>query len=533
MERKILTAKKPSRRLAALQSHRPAGQTEATMKIHHERTKTPEEKKPQQSSLSQSSPLPSQPQQPPEPSLVQPQEIEKQTQSPPAQQSNPQPGPAPAPSTPPTPAPRNPPPHPIGGLHIGSASQARSKAKEAIQVPETPVDLEAQWAKLFVENIQQRATIHDQEAMMASQASTIESQSKELKEVRVQSARSTPRLAALEMAVSDTESQISLLETEAGGEADRAATADHERLNAQREATHLRRVNRTLLNHRSEERGRIAHLKTLLARMKDELDSKAEESVRAAVLGAENAKLRTDLAAGMEQMRLMLRSQQELVSELNEEGRRAAEEAWDAKKQGENLGALGIDFRGESIWDGSEAGSLPAPAGGAEAEVGVEVASRGTQTLAPPSALSPIFFLAAIAPAAAPIPSPLPPPPESITMTITAPTATATATSGHSTGTQTEEEEEVILPTNTITIPNERITHTSFLPSLLFLLAAFFFALHANRLAAEREVWAVANDAVRGFTTGWDGGEWWSGVLGERVGWEVEVWTGVERRLLG
>ena len=202
-------------------------------------------------------------------------------------------------------------------------------------------------------------------------------------------------------------------------------------------------------------------------------------------------------------------------------------------------------FRGDSIWENGQVGPLVSTAAGPR----TNTVSWGTQTEQPhlplematvdtrthtstlPNKVAPVGTQAGAPPSPVDIPllmlSPLSPllmyPP----LSPARPAAATTTTSRLAVGTQTEME---VLSTKT-EAPSHHIT-APLLPLLLLLLSAFLFALQADRLAAEREVWAAANDTTRGLVTAWSG-EWWSGGIGEWIRWEVERLIGVERRLTG
>lgn len=486
MQRKFPKPKKPSRKMAAPKAEEMEGTTtpQAPQPSPQQQQEQPPPQQQQQ-----------QPQGPPEPLHLPQQQPQQQQQQPPSPPTQPEPATS-------LPVAQSPP-------QISSTPSFTSKGKASIYVPETPQDLEAQWAHLFVENIQLKSTIRDNDALIADQAAAITNLSTETKLHKISSTQSSPRITALETALTDSTSKLSLIEEEASDTSTRTIAAGQGRTSAEREATKLRALNNTLLNKVTDERRKVADQQEVVDRMKGELDTMMEERLRSSVLESENARLRVDIMAGMEQMRLLVQNQQEVAMELHAED--AVEPEGEAGMVGENLGELGIRWRGDSIWEENEAGpQVSAPVGEAE------VLHRATQTTTPPPPSPAPAMLEKVdaQTSTSPLSPGLPP-----LVLFTGPTSSPT-TNGPSRSTQTEE------------VPAQ--THrTSFLPLLLLLLTAFFLALYADRLASEREIWAAANGAIRGLTAGWNGREWWSHMVGEVVEWEVESWSGVDRALLG
>ena len=429
MERTILTAKRPSRKLTAQQSQLPAGQTEAT-------TSQKQQEQQQEQQQQQQFPLAS-------PEL--PQQAEQQPQQPPPPQE-PQAQQAVPPSTSST--------TPAAKIEQ-SVTEGRLNRKVAI--------LEAKCARLTRENMILQTSVKDHENLINAQASALRDLSSDHRSLQIQSGQATPKLQALEDEMSDNMSQVSELEGEVENTTERTMVLVREHATARREVSILRRFNKSLVKTVAEGRQKISHLEAVVSGMKFEIDAVVEERIRHSVLEAENAALRIDIASGMEQIRWLAQSQQHTSSELNAEDAEAEEKAWRERQRalerdwdtsGERLG---IEFRGDSIWEEWEAGPhSEADEGASAAEADVQVASTATQTTpTPPPSPSPsstpvAVVLASTATQTTPPPSPPSPPlllltaptPPSSPVLSAAPSPQMPRTSGPTMGTQTEEKEE-------------------------------------------------------------------------------------------
>jgi hypothetical protein len=522
MKRATLKEKRQAAlRAAERKSQVPAEQVEATAPPHDPEPSSQQEEEqqlpPQQEQQTQD---------PSEQAIDLPPENEEEHERPPPPQSQPQ-----LASSSPIAAPKN----------KGKGKfKSKRKDKDAIVLPETPADLEDAWVKLYIENVRLKSAVRDRDSLISRHNSTISSLSTDNKHLHSVSNQSTPRISDLESQLDSNQFQLSQAEEEATSITNRTITAAEQRMIAEHEATTLRHLNNTLVNNLAEARKKVTHLESLLDRMKTELDNMVEERIRSSVLEGENAKLRADVETGMETIKELVQTQQEMSIELNElDAEEEAERS--VEDEGENLGQLGIGmrFRLGSIWEGGEAQPGPDESDDIkEEEVGegedqpdpdesedvkeeetaeterssrssemslppaspnkspiwssvaeLDTAEKGTQTSAPHSPVLPPLLLVADSP---------PPPPA---------TTTIATTSDLSKGKWTEK--------------------------LVLILTVFLLALYTDRLAAEREIWASANDAVRELTAGWHGREWWSGLGWEWIKWEMDMRIRLERGMLG
>lgn len=293
-----------------------------------------------------------------------------------------------------------------------SKGKGKAKAKAGtIRIPKAPSNIEAFWASLYLDNVKLRQHIREHEHNLNDTTIKLDTAREELRVLKRQAAAANPLISNLETALVNNESQLSLLQDVADNTCVRTLSAGSERLAAQREVVHLRRLNNSLMNNISTDRGKIAKLEAQIERMKEEMsDDLIEVRMRNAVLEAENAHLRRDIATGMEYMQHLVKGQWEMSIELNMEDkeRNAIKRVEDEleEEEGENLDKLGIQFRGDSIWEGCEAGpqNETVPVAVDEADVGV---SSAVHQWAPPqlrSSATPLSSPAAAAPVRATIP---------------------------------------------------------------------------------------------------------------------------------
>ncbi len=464
--------------------------------------------------------------------------------------------------------------------------RSRKESKQPPGFPQTSIQLENSWARMYVENVELKrllkrketaikkkdSQVQNNESLLAKATYTMAHLHHENMQLHRQSAQTTPLLRGLEDALSDNISQFSLKQEEFEDESARNTHLIQKYAAAKREATDLRCLNNTLVNHLTQERKNVTKAEAQLNHMKVELDSVVEERLRVAVLEAENEALRNDLTAGMEQMIDLAQVQQQMSIDLNSEDmlRWEEQQTLDRRRRDQDNVPLGIKirFRGDSIWDPTQAG--PRREGEVYANAGIEMASRGTETTPFPSPFlgaSPVTVLAATAPSS---PSPTAPvvttespqrsPPPSPPLLLTAPTPPFPPAGQQRTpttpttpikpprflGTHTHTNTYIHTHTQTQTLTTEKkaeifllatpppLLHSfnslllllqSFsslmplLPLLPLLLATFFLARCADRLTAEREIWRAANEVAREKVVQWNT-EWWGGRAVEWAWWE-------------
>lgn len=441
--------------------------------------------------------------------------------------------------------------------------QLRKRGPTVI-VPATKQALEDEWARLFCENYDMKDQIASQEARISSQTLKIGHLSSEAKHVNQTIGSLVPRLLEQKREIAGLKTLLEASRAQTEEQENRTILAGHARAAAEREAARLSSISKELRKGIEAERIQTARSQKRVKRLQSELEVLVEVQVRNSVLEAENEHLRSDIAVGMEHMLMLVQGEQEVSIELNAWDAAIAMEGAMANKKakkdlldpGGDLGNLGLRFRGDSIWETGEVGTVVSSAAGPgnnEVSWGTqtlslplsgEVAETATQTEAPPAPARVDLATVGTQTEALPAPalvdlatvgtqtedplSPVKTPLLMLSPPLPAPSTAIMATKcGAEFGTQTELEVSLVeaeAPVFYKPIP--------ILPLLLLLLSAFLFALLADRLAAEREVWAEANDTARELVTAWSG-EWWSCNIGEWFHWEAERWTGVDRRLLG
>ncbi len=455
--------------------------------------------------------------------------------------------------------------------------RARKERKQPIGLPQTPIQLENSWARMYVENAELKRQLKKKEFAIKKKETQVQNNERLLEkatytmahlhhenlQLHRETAETTPRLRGLEDALSDNISQVSLMQEEIEDESAGKIDLKQQCAAAKREAKDLRCLNNTLVNNLTEERKKVSRVEVHLDRLKLELDRVVEERLRFAVLEAENDALRNDLMVGMEHMMELAQIQQQMSIDLNNEDADIEDDLW--REDDEKLDLqmkdpynipkeIRMRFRRDSIWDDLQAG--PRREGEVYANAGIDMTDRGTEMTTPPPSSpfqgpSSLTVLATTAPSPPPLlitattsfppaeqgppttpPTPTKPPRLTSTHTHTntyihTHTQTQTQTHMHT----TEKKAEIFLisphPPLPPLLPLQPISN---LPLLLFLLAAFFLALYADRLAVERETWRTANEMARETVVGW---------YTEWMGWEVAGWrwdgvgVGVGLGLLG
>ena len=422
-------------------------------------------------------------------------------------------------------------------------------------------------------------TLESYESTMTKQNSTIEEQKRTINSLKGEVARRENLAAQIEEEHAETIAQHEATKQRETNAKQQVIVMGHAKVEAVRQAEEMKAQVHTLTEEANEARRVAEEARGQSTDNSGEtFDEKIKRQLRYKVLEAENEHLRNDLFAARELVGPYIQAQMEISWELNEDTLKARDEAESERLElleaaaelpdgADILAELGTRFRGSSIFKeegkaedspSQDKASLKKIASSPfrDAHTGALVASPASMTS--PSLLPPVRPLTANRNRTGALLSSSsakqavqdsetevarPPPSASVIASSQKPLIDFRSPGSESTGQTLSGMREDM---NNFTTPDIRtwiassrlrihLEREKDLPlgiTLLYLLAAFFLALYADRLAAERDTWAKANGAVRGLTATWHGREWWAQDFLEWATWKSDMWAQMEHPMI-